>query len=99
MPTKPKIDLVQIIRDNPGCVAIVDNDSWTLYRVHPDQNPHNEETDEEFSKADEWDKRNELASDGEVKPLGDGGYGSGNCYGGDILQALAVIVGIKIESV
>lgn len=27
------------------------------------------------------------------------GYGSGNCYGGDILQALAEIVGVKIESV
>ena len=27
------------------------------------------------------------------------GYGSGCCYGGDILQALAEIVGVKIESV
>jgi hypothetical protein len=33
-----------------------------------------------------------------VRPLGSG-YGSGNCYGGDILQALAKIVGVKIESV
>ncbi len=41
----------------------------------------------------------ELAEDGEVTPLGDGGYGSGNCYGGDVLQALAVIVGVKIKSV
>jgi len=34
-----------------------------------------------------------------VKPLGYGGYGSGNCYGGDILQALAAIVGVRVESV
>ena len=41
----------------------------------------------------------QLASDGEVIRLGDGGYGSGNLYGGDLLQALAQIVGVKIESV
>lgn len=92
-----KKDLVQIIRDNPSCVAIVDNDGWTLHRVHPDKNPHNEGDDYDAQEA--WDEQNELARDDDVKPLGDGGYGSGNCYGGDILQALAVIVGIKVESV
>lgn len=45
------------------------------------------------------DGETELANDGEVISLGDGGYGSGHCYGGDILQALAKIVGVKIESV
>ena len=72
-----KKDLVQIIRDNPGCVAIIDNDCWWL------------------TSAD----GEELANDRDIAPLGDGGYGSGNCYGGDILQALAVIVGVKVESV
>jgi hypothetical protein len=95
---KAKKDLVQIIRDNPGCVAIVDNDCWRLYREHPDNNPHSDETDEGFAKWEKWDNENKLAVDGEVKPLGEG-YGSGNCYGGDILQALAVIVGVKVESV
>jgi hypothetical protein len=95
MSTKPK-DLVRIIRDNPGCVAIIDNDCWTLYRKHPDDNEWDE--DEEPEKFERWAKDNELAADGEVKQLGDG-YGSGNCYGGDILQALAVIVGVKLESV
>lgn len=42
---------------------------------------------------------NELCTDSDIKSLGDGGYGSGHCYGGDILQALAQIVGIKVESV
>lgn len=39
-----------------------------------------------------------LVCDGEVVPLGSG-YGSGCQHGGDVLQALARIVGITIESV
>lgn len=35
----------------------------------------------------------------DIVPRGDGGYGSGCCYGGDVLQALAEIVGIKVQSV
>ena len=79
-----KKDLVQIIRDNPGCIAVIDNDCWWLWR------------DEAHRDSDDGEP---LASDGEVKTLGDGGYGSGNCYGGDILQALAVIAGVRVESV
>lgn len=89
-----KKDLVQIIRDNPGCVATIDNDCWWLRKAPP--KPVDEMTDAE------WDAYHEdglLAKDGEIEPLGDGGYGSGNCYGGDILQALAMIVGVKVESV
>ena len=63
-------DLVKIIKENPGCKAIVDNDCWWI------QN-----------------------KDGTELVCSDGGYGSGNCYGGDILQALAKIVGMKVESV
>jgi hypothetical protein len=86
-------DLVQLIRDNPGAVAIVDNDSWTLWKEHPDNSPE----DDEGYEA--WELANKLADDGDIKSLGDGGYGSGNCYGGDILQACAVIAGIEVESV
>jgi hypothetical protein len=89
-----KKDLVQIIRDNPGCIAEIDNDCWTLRKAPPKPLAHM--TDDE---QDAYYDNSVLASDGEVKALGDGGYGSGNCYGGDILQALAVIVGVKIESV
>lgn len=78
-----KIDLVKTIRDNHGCIAVIDNDCWWLWR-------------DEAHRASEEPP---LACDGEVRPLGDGGYGSGNCYGGDILQALAVIVGVRVESV
>lgn len=91
---KGQKDLVEIIKANPGCIAVVDNDCWSLYREHPDNGPEYDSPNREA-----WEKANELANDGDVKELGDGGYGSGNCYGGDILQALAQIVGVKIESV
>lgn len=88
-----KKDLVQIIKDNPGCIAVVDNDCWMLYPPRP-------KDQDQMTEAD-WDawEDSRLASDGEVKVLGDGGYGSGNSYGGDLLQALAQIVGVKVESV
>ena len=94
-------DLVQIIRDNPGCVAIVDNDSWTLHKKHPyDDNPYDEETDENDAYYD-WQEQNEIACDRNIKSLRHvaSPYWNGHCYGGDILQALAVICGVKIESV
>lgn len=95
-----KKDLVQIIRDNPGCIAVIDNDTWWLLREPSNKNPHeDDETDEGYEKAEAWDEANKLADDSDVKEIGDGGYGSGNCYGGDVLQALAKIVGIKIQSV
>lgn len=73
-----KKDLVEIIKANPGCKAIIDNDDWVLRSS----------------------KGRTLASAGDdIVERGDGGYGSGHCYGGDILQALAEIVGVKIESV
>ena len=71
-------DLVKIIKENPGCKAIVDNDCWWI------QNKDGTEL---------------VCSDDKIVRIGDGGYGSGNCYGGDILQALAKIVGMKVESV
>lgn len=79
-----KKDLVQIIRDNPGCVAVIDNDCWTLYK---DDATYREGVDEIAS------------SDDSFEGLPQDGYGSGHCYGGDILQALAKIVGITVESV
>jgi hypothetical protein len=87
-------DLVQVIKDNPGCIATVDNDCWWIHKAPP--KPVDEMTGEEY---DDWQESGEIACDADVKPLGDGGYGSGSCYGGDILQALAQIVGIKIRSV
>ncbi len=73
------IDLVETIKNNPGCRAEVDNDCWTL-----------------FDKDG-----NVIADDSSIdrSNLPDDGYGSGSCYGGDLLQALARICGITVESV
>lgn len=91
---KQKKDLAQIIRDNYGCHAVVDNDCWTLYKSDPSA------VDWEAVDEDEWNELNMLASsDDAFKDLPQDGYGAGNCYGGDILQALAQIVGVKVESV
>ena len=88
-------NLVQIIKDDPGCRAIIDNDCWTLYKSLP----KSLETMTEDERYDYFMNSELIHSDGDFEPLGDGGYGSGNHYGGDILQALAVIVGITVESV
>lgn len=88
-----KKDLVQLIQNNPGAIFTVDNDCWHMHPPLP--KPESEMTEADWEAHDEA----ELASDGDVIERGDGGYGSGNCYGGDILQALAEIVGVKIESV
>lgn len=88
-------DLTALIRENPGAIFTVDNDDWWMMPAPP--KPVEEMTDDE---RDKWnDISNALAQAGEVTPKGDGGYGSGHCYGGDILQALAEVVGVKIESV
>ena len=90
-----KKNLVQIIKANPGCRAVIDNDDWYLYAPYP--KPLNQISQDELEAF--LDGPGLLARAGEIEPLGDGGYGSGNCYGGDILQALAKIVGITVESV
>ena len=88
------IDLVQVIKDNPGCCAVVDNDCWVLYRESPWNNPHEEG---DASAYDAWEKSNELAQDTTIKPVGDGGYGYGCREGRDLLYALAQIVGMRLE--
>ena len=93
---EPK-DLVAIIKANPKCVAVIDNDSWELFKDDP---PPADFEKWNFEQQDKWRDGQKLASsDDQLVRLGDGGYGSGNCYGGDILQALAAIVGIRVESV
>jgi hypothetical protein len=94
--SKPK-DLAQIIRDNLGCIAVIDNDSWVLKR----DTPYPDDFDNwSGDKQDEWYEAQELASSSDkLKPFSNETYQAGNCYGGDILLALAEIVGIKVESV
>lgn len=89
-----KETLVDVIRNNPGCVAVVDNDCWYLFRNDPEAMPDGLTVDEELR----WEEDNRIA-DYRSHPMPGEGYGSGNCYGGDILQALAKIAGIKVTSV
>ena len=86
-------NLVQIIKDNPGCIATIDNDIWWLRKAPP--MPVGDMTEDEY---DDWQDDGLLISSDEVEAIGTG-YGSGPLYGGDILQALAIIVGVKVESV
>lgn len=102
--SKKPTDLVDLIKANPGCVAQIDNDSWYLFRENPRNNPFNEDDDDDdenrYAKMENWDEDNTLISSGDAfLHRGDGGYGSGESHGGDILQALAAIVGMTIESV
>jgi hypothetical protein len=94
---KKTIDLVQIIKDNPGCVATIDNDCWILAK----DTPYPDDFDNWSSaKQEKWEEAQELASSNDsIKSVGMESYQAGSCYGGDILLALAVIAGIKVESV
>ena len=92
-----KKDLVEIIKANPGCVAVIDNDCW---RLEKHEEPPADYDNWPADAQDGWWGSLELASSSDdLVDRGDGGYGSGNLYGGDILQALAEIVGIRVESV
>jgi hypothetical protein len=85
-----KDDLAELIRQNPGAVFQVDNDCWMMFAAP--SKPREEMTDEEY---DSWSME-VIARDGTVKS-NFGGHG--HVYGGDILQALSEIVGVKIEGV
>ena len=87
------VDLVDIIRDNPGCIAVIDNDSWYIVKDCPNWDALSD--DERM----QWHETSMLVSSSDNIVRRGSGYGSGNVYGGDVLQALAEIVGIKIESV
>lgn len=81
-----KKNLVEIIKANPGCVAIIDNDQWTLYKADPTE--ENDGPDNELASSDDY-----------LEPMAGSTYQEDNCYGGGLLRALAVIVGVKLESV
>jgi hypothetical protein len=96
MGDKTKANLADLIRQNPGAIFEVDNDCWTMLAAP--SKPRDEMTDEE---RDAWSEQ-VIANDGTVADDsgGRGGRGGrGHVYGGGILQALAVIVGVKIEGV
>lgn len=86
-------DLVQIIKDNPGCVVLVDNDSWSIER-RP-QTPEGFDEWPSLAQDEWWEKQVIARSDDKFTHPEHGA----NCYGEGVLNALADIVGIHIEGV
>ena len=82
-------DLVELIKANPGATFMIDNDCWWMLPKQP--KPDAEMLDADW---DEW-QETKLADDGTIKRI----EGGGNCHGADVLQALAQIVGVKVEGV
>ena len=94
-----KLNLVQIIKDNPGCTVTVDNDCWEL--TENDGIPPDDFDDWDEVKENAWYEANAplVHSSNDLEPLKGSTYQANNCYGGAILLALAEIVGINIQSV
>jgi len=94
-----KLDLVQIIKDNPGCTVTIDNDCWEI--TAGDGSYPNDFDDWNLDKQRAWERENTplASSSDEFIPLKGSTYQANNCYGGAILLALAEIVGINIQSV
>ena len=87
-------ELANIIQSNPGCVAIIDNDNWSIYS----QRWFAETRDGiDCSKGDEWyyDRLKEDERLVDSYDISDGG----DRYGYSVLLALALTAGIHIENV
>jgi len=80
-------ELAQIIIDNPGAVAYIDNDNWQLNKLEP---PKFEDWEDE--KQEEWYENCEIVASRDFSTL-EVPYGYG------LLEAMALILKIKIRSV
>ena len=86
-----RVNLANIIRANPGCIAEIDSDSWTLRKNTPVPT-HFDNWKDECQEA--WLDDQKLAdSDDDIV----GRVCDGNINGRDILYALADIVGITLN--
>lgn len=94
-------DLVELIKGNPGCVAVLDTRSgtWCLSRVDPSKNPHSADSDQAaFDAHERWASENELVHSFDfLARIGDGDHDVSGVN--EITQALAVIAGITVMSV
>ncbi len=77
-----------IVEHKGGCTAIIDNDSWRILKDVP---PGWDEWDDD--RQDEWyDNEGVIARSSDYPQLG-------LSYGYGILEALAQLVGLKVENV
>lgn len=81
------VKLCEIIKNNPGAVAYIDNDSWHLHKSIP--LGYDDWSEDKQAKRDEGC---ELAISDDYPALG-------NCYGYGLLEAMAFVFGIKLEGV
>lgn len=93
-------DLAALVRQNPACIFMVDNDCWWMQREPEDNNPFDgdSEDEDELNQYDNWSINNIICESDDIAYYSND-YGSGSSHGGDILQALAKIVGVTVESV
>lgn len=61
----PNRNLAAIINANPGCVVLMEDGGWTLYRKHPKHAPDDAE--------EAWLKQNKLASGTDLQALANTG--------------------------
>lgn len=88
-----KKDLAQIIQENPGCVARIDNDYWEISKNDAPPDNFNDWDDE---KREAWWQSQIIAKSSDYDDS-DSLY-SGH-YGWGVMQALAKIVGITVTGV
>lgn len=79
-------NLLKIIQENPGCVAVIDNDNWQLYPANYDELCASEEDIEIEPLA--------TSRDTFIHKNWSGQYGG---YGGDLLSAMAEHFGMVLR--
>ncbi|MCP4370017.1 MAG: hypothetical protein GY797_18155 [Deltaproteobacteria bacterium] len=79
--------LAQIIKTNPGATAYIDNDNWQLNKPEP---PEYDDWSED--KQEDWYKSCQLAGSRDFPTLG-------ISYGYGLLEAMGLLLKIKIEGV
>ena len=83
-----KEKLAQLIRENPGATIMIDNDNWQIYRPGPvDYDTWSEDAQMQ------WDETHSVLAANNNYPELSALYGYG------VLEALAIIAGVKIEQV
>jgi hypothetical protein len=88
-----KKDLVQIIKDNPGATARVDNDWWRLCGPETEEERAAWEAGDDATAERLMEERTLASSDDEFTNPAHGGI----CHGAGILHALAERAGIKVK--
>ena len=81
-----------IIKDNPGCTIRIDNDGWEIF----DQELYDKYDFPE--RDDHWDEI-VLADSSDYAHCWVNGWGDASCYGAAVLEALAYLQKVNVESV